>query len=233
MADEAFRVVKGNAAGTQISIGDEFLIGRVAEGEGKLGDDPELSRQHARVTRAGDAIRIEDLGSTNGTVVNGQRITSPHAAETGRHGRGGHDHAPVRGRRRRRPQVTRAAAQVPPPPAPTQPPPAAHRRQAAPPPAARPPGPPPAAAPAAGRKGPPIPLLAAIGGLLVVVVIAVVVLSGGGDDRRTTARRRSPPTGARPWSSTRRGPRATRRATRPSRPAAARASSSTRTRAWS
>jgi pSer/pThr/pTyr-binding forkhead associated (FHA) protein len=37
-----------------------------------LGD---VSRKHCRVVRSGDTISIEDLGSSNGTFVNGQRIT--------------------------------------------------------------------------------------------------------------------------------------------------------------
>ena len=36
--------------------------------------DPELSRRQAQVLREGEAVIIEDLGSTNGTFVNGQRI---------------------------------------------------------------------------------------------------------------------------------------------------------------
>ena len=38
-------------------------------------NDPEVSRHHARLTRTSDGYTIEDLGSTNGTFVNGQRLT--------------------------------------------------------------------------------------------------------------------------------------------------------------
>jgi pSer/pThr/pTyr-binding forkhead associated (FHA) protein len=34
-------------------------------------DDPNVSRRHAQVRREGDAIFVVDLGSTNGTRVNG------------------------------------------------------------------------------------------------------------------------------------------------------------------
>jgi predicted component of type VI protein secretion system len=40
--------------------------------------DPQVSRQHARLTRQDEMIVIEDLGSTNGTFVNGMRLTGPH-----------------------------------------------------------------------------------------------------------------------------------------------------------
>lgn len=72
-------VIAGNAAGSQIPLtDDELVIGRLASPEGRLGNDPELSRRHARIRRTEDgALEIEDLGSTNGTVVNGRRITEP------------------------------------------------------------------------------------------------------------------------------------------------------------
>jgi len=39
--------------------------------------DPEVSRQHARITRTPGGYVVEDMGSTNGTFVNGERITAP------------------------------------------------------------------------------------------------------------------------------------------------------------
>ena len=38
-------------------------------------NDPEVSRHHCRLTRGGGGYTMEDLGSTNGTFVNGQRLT--------------------------------------------------------------------------------------------------------------------------------------------------------------
>src|SRR4051794_40540589 len=38
--------------------------------------DPEVSRRHAAIRDQGGSLAIEDLGSTNGTFVNGTRITS-------------------------------------------------------------------------------------------------------------------------------------------------------------
>ncbi len=38
-------------------------------------NDPEVSRHHLRLTRGASGYNIEDLGSTNGTFIGGQRIT--------------------------------------------------------------------------------------------------------------------------------------------------------------
>lgn len=44
-----------------------------------------VSRRHARITRQGMDLFIEDLGSVNGTVLNNKRLTpySPHPLKTG------------------------------------------------------------------------------------------------------------------------------------------------------
>ncbi|GJM40628.1 MAG: hypothetical protein DHS20C20_09100 [Ardenticatenaceae bacterium] len=39
-------------------------------------NDPEVSRQHARFTQTETGYQVQDLGSTNGTFVNGQRLES-------------------------------------------------------------------------------------------------------------------------------------------------------------
>jgi predicted component of type VI protein secretion system len=46
-------------------------------------NDPQVSRQHARVTRQGQMVVIEDLGSTNGSFANGVRLTGPHVMSNG------------------------------------------------------------------------------------------------------------------------------------------------------
>ena len=63
----------------------DLLIGREAPEEaGRLGVDPEISRRHARVSRAADGqLTIEDLGSANGTFVNDERIDAPRTLEVG------------------------------------------------------------------------------------------------------------------------------------------------------
>jgi pSer/pThr/pTyr-binding forkhead associated (FHA) protein len=68
MAGEQIRITGGPAQGSNIEIGQELQIGRSAGAEGRLGDDPEISRQHARLSRdAQGQLVVEDLGSTNGT----------------------------------------------------------------------------------------------------------------------------------------------------------------------
>jgi predicted component of type VI protein secretion system len=67
-----------------ILVEDELLIGRHAEGAGRLAEDDEISRSHARVTfDASGFCAIEDVGSTNGTFVNGLRISVPQTLAEG------------------------------------------------------------------------------------------------------------------------------------------------------
>lgn len=77
-------VVAGRAIGMSILLDDELLIGRHADGAGRLAGDDEISRSHARISldRAGFCA-IEDLGSTNGTFVNGLRINGPQTLSAG------------------------------------------------------------------------------------------------------------------------------------------------------
>ncbi len=71
------RVILGPAAGTEIAVADELVIGREAASEGTLGGDPELSRTHARVYMDAEGWALEDLGSTNGSHVNGTAVEGP------------------------------------------------------------------------------------------------------------------------------------------------------------
>src|SRR5215208_2574229 len=77
------QVVAGNAAGSDIAVEQELMIGRTASVEGRLGEDPEISRQHARVSQSGDGYVVVDLGSMNGTFVNGNRLQAPHQLAEG------------------------------------------------------------------------------------------------------------------------------------------------------
>jgi hypothetical protein len=84
MPDPRLRVVEGATAGRQIALDEDFVVGRGESGMGALGGDTEISRRHARFRRAqGGQILVEDLNSTNGTLVNGQRIAAPRVLSPG------------------------------------------------------------------------------------------------------------------------------------------------------
>lgn len=62
--------------------GGECLFGRRLDCHVHI-HDQRVSRRHARIRREGDALQLEDLGSSNGTYVNGRRI---HGAARLHHG---------------------------------------------------------------------------------------------------------------------------------------------------
>jgi uncharacterized membrane protein YdfJ with MMPL/SSD domain len=81
--DATVSVSAGPVTGRTIRVTDEpLLIGRAAEGEGNI-DDPAVSRRHALLRVVADGVAIEDLGSTNGTFINGRRIRGPAVARPG------------------------------------------------------------------------------------------------------------------------------------------------------
>ena len=67
-------VKEGPLAGQRLELRDELVIGR--ENAGLTIDDEELSRRHAVLRSSVGSVEIEDLGSRNGTFVNGGRIES-------------------------------------------------------------------------------------------------------------------------------------------------------------
>ena len=70
-------ITQGNQAGLFAELaGGVIMIGRGADCQLIL-DDDYVSTRHARVVSSPNGIYIEDLGSTNGSYVNGQRITAP------------------------------------------------------------------------------------------------------------------------------------------------------------
>lgn len=82
MADLILEIVEGDGAGRQTEISDSIEIGRDPSNKIPL-DDDQASRRHARVSAQGDLALVEDLGSTNGTYVNGQPVEGPRAVRPG------------------------------------------------------------------------------------------------------------------------------------------------------
>ncbi len=70
-------------SGDRIELGEEKnLIGRLADCVVVISDG-NTSRHHAEVHRAGSGFVINDLGSTNGTFVNGERLVADHRLADG------------------------------------------------------------------------------------------------------------------------------------------------------
>ena len=62
--------------------GDIITIGRESE-NGIVINDAEVSRKHTQFVFQGGKYIITDLGSTNGTFINGQRLTGQHILQPG------------------------------------------------------------------------------------------------------------------------------------------------------
>jgi pSer/pThr/pTyr-binding forkhead associated (FHA) protein len=60
----------------------ELFVGRDLNNDVVI-NDPEVSRRHARFLLQGNSYVLEDLGSTNGTFINGQRLASPYPLRDG------------------------------------------------------------------------------------------------------------------------------------------------------
>jgi pSer/pThr/pTyr-binding forkhead associated (FHA) protein len=72
------KVTHGRQAGVTVPLGAGILIGRGAECQLVL-DDDYASTHHARIVLTASGFQVEDLGSTNGTYMNNQRIAAPTA----------------------------------------------------------------------------------------------------------------------------------------------------------
>jgi pSer/pThr/pTyr-binding forkhead associated (FHA) protein len=83
-------VVRGNVAGEEHTLDREKLVLGRGPGVDLAFDDVEMSSQHAAIEWSGAGFRICDLGSTNGTFVNGKPVHARDLAagdriELGRH----------------------------------------------------------------------------------------------------------------------------------------------------
>ena len=100
----------GPLAGHRVEVTAVLVLGRQAAD--LVIDDPQVSRRHAGVRPAGDALEVEDLGSLNGTWVNGARIEGPTRLAPGDRVRVGDTTFEVEG-----PPVDAASAEAGEPPA--------------------------------------------------------------------------------------------------------------------
>src|SRR3954471_24896926 len=75
--------LRGEQANKSYSLGDTpFTFGRNSDNSIVFAGG-RASRRHAEIRRAGAEYLLSDLGSSNGTLVNGQRLTAPHRLRHG------------------------------------------------------------------------------------------------------------------------------------------------------
>ncbi len=72
----------GHTPGMEYELGDGAVMGRGDQAEIRL-EDPFASSRHAKLTRQGGIIVIEDLGSTNGTYLNEELLSGPQPLHQG------------------------------------------------------------------------------------------------------------------------------------------------------
>ena len=87
MADNAYQLVvrKGPRPGQIFSLALETLaIGRDPSSDIVI-NDAEVSRYHARLTVSEEGYQLQDLGSTNGTMLNQKQIKEAELLEVGDH----------------------------------------------------------------------------------------------------------------------------------------------------
>ncbi len=166
--DAALVIHEGAGAGSEHPVDGELILGRELGSADLVIDDPGVSRRHARVMPDNGGVIVEDLGSSNGTYVNGERISGPVELGAGDEVQLGATILGVEG-------GTAATALMPPGAPPTQSHPGPARRPAHPPASGRPA--PRRLAPSPHEPGN-LPALAAV--FLGPLSILLVFLSAGG-----------------------------------------------------
>jgi len=78
----ALRFISGKYQGGEfpLRMDREIIVGRSSDLDMVLVEDM-VSRRHAKISSTDAEVYIQDMGSTNGTFVNGERITSQHLAD--------------------------------------------------------------------------------------------------------------------------------------------------------
>jgi len=76
-------VVAGERAGLRVELGEKpVIIGRVPPADLVI-DDSQISRKHCRVSLMMGEVYVADMGSSNGTLVDGRRITQTQVLPAG------------------------------------------------------------------------------------------------------------------------------------------------------
>src|SRR5690349_11663082 len=79
----ALLLLSGPSAGLRYDVQVEATIGRSPSCEIPLSEDDQLSRRHARFRVQDGQVLLSDLGSRNGTAVNGEPITGEVVLQPG------------------------------------------------------------------------------------------------------------------------------------------------------
>src|SRR3954462_216731 len=74
MAEIKLQIIEGPDAGQELDVEGAAVIGRDPSSAALVLQDSEASRRHASLIPEGQSLNVEDLGSTNGTFVNGERL---------------------------------------------------------------------------------------------------------------------------------------------------------------
>ena len=69
-------ILKGTGEPSEFPLGDANVLGRSTQATVRLADR-EVSRKHSQIDREGQDFVLRDLGSSNGTFLNGKRIFGP------------------------------------------------------------------------------------------------------------------------------------------------------------
>jgi hypothetical protein len=73
----------GSRPALTLEVRDRAVIGRRPDCHLLIADDEELSGTHCALVRVGDRLLLEDLGSTNGTQLNGVPVQGRHPLNDG------------------------------------------------------------------------------------------------------------------------------------------------------
>src|SRR3954462_15356226 len=83
MAEIKLQIIEGPDAGQELDVEGAAVIGRDPGSAALVVRDPEASRRHASLIPEGQSINVEDLGSTNGTFVNGEKLVGARVVVPG------------------------------------------------------------------------------------------------------------------------------------------------------